>query len=88
MPIGMSWGMSTFGFVAAWLGRVYKGGTAGILSALHAVSQHTGIPVVVVAAAALVIAYRVIRRGARLAYEMAIALVLVLIATKLGWIHW
>ena len=82
MPFTLPWG------IAAGLGRAYQGGMAGVTSALHSVSNHTGIPVVVVAALALVLSYRLVRRATRLAGEMAIALALVLVATKLGWIHW
>ena len=74
--------------IVAWLVRAYHGGAAGVTGALRAVSTHTGIPVVVVAALALVLSYRMIRRGARLALEVGVAVVLLLVATKLGWIHW
>jgi hypothetical protein len=75
---------------ACWLalGRVYHGGAEGLATALRVVSHRTGIPVVVVAALALVISYRVARRAARLAVEMGVALGLVLVATKMGWIRW
>jgi len=68
--------------------RAMRGGTAGVSKVLHGVSQHTGIPVVVVAAAALVISFRLARRAARLAVEMGVALGLILVATKMGWIRW
>jgi hypothetical protein len=71
-----------------WLARVYHGGAEGLATALRVVSHRTGIPVVVVAALALVISYRVARRAARLAVEMGVALGLVLVATKMGWIRW
>jgi hypothetical protein len=74
--------------VVAWIALVYHVVTTGIMNGLHSVAQHTGIPVVVVAAAAIVLSFRFARRGARLAFEMAVALALVLLATKLGWIHW
>jgi hypothetical protein len=68
--------------------HAFKDGTAGISRVLHLVSRHTGIPVVVVAAAALVISFRMARRAARLAVEMGVALGLILVATKMGWIRW
>jgi hypothetical protein len=74
--------------VVVWLAIAYHAVTTGILSGLHSVAQHTGIPVAVIAAAALVLSFRFARRGARLAFEMVVALALVLLATKLGWIHW
>ncbi len=82
MPFHLPWG------IAAWLVHAFHVGAAGVTTALHAVARHTGIPVVVVAAAALVVSYRLAQRGMRLALEMAIALALVLGATRLGWIHW
>jgi hypothetical protein len=81
-PVAPGWG------ILAWVAAAYHAGVAGVVSCLHSVSQHTGIPVVVVAAAALVLSYRFARRGARLALEMVVALGLVLLATRLGWIHW
>jgi hypothetical protein len=74
--------------VVAWIALVYHAITTGIMNGIHSVAQHTGIPVVVVAAAAIVLSFRFARRGARLAFEMVVALALVLLATKLGWIHW
>ena len=71
-----------------WLLQAIRGGTASLLKVLQVVSHHTGVPVVVVAAAALVISLRMARRAARLGFEMAIALGLILAATKVGWIHW
>ncbi len=71
-----------------WLLHVYHGGVAGMTAGLHAVARHTGIPVVIVAAIALVLSYRLARRGGRLALELALALGLVLSATRLGWVHW
>jgi hypothetical protein len=74
--------------ITAWLVHAYHGGMAGVTAGLHAVSRHTGIPVVVVAALVLVLSYRVIRRGARLALEVGVVVAVLLVATKLGWIHW
>ncbi len=82
MPVTPSLG------ILAWVVHAYRGGTASVMGALHAVSQHTGIPVVVVAALALVFSYRMIRRGARLAFEVAVVVAVLLGATSLGWIHW
>jgi len=82
MPLAFFWG------IGAWLTRLWHAGWAGVVAMLHTVSKHTGIPVIIVAAAALVLSYRLAKRGARLALEMAVALALVLAATKMGWIHW
>jgi len=55
---------------------------------LHWLSHHTGLPVMLVAAIAIVISWRVFKKAARLAIEVAVVLVLLAIATKLGWISW
>jgi hypothetical protein len=44
--------------------------------------------VVVVAALALVISFRLAKRAARLAVEVVVATTLLLVATRLGWIAW
>jgi hypothetical protein len=55
---------------------------------LHWVSAHTGLPVVVVAAIALIVAWRVARRTWHIAFELALAVAALLVATHLGWIRW
>ena len=57
-------------------------------SALRWGSQHTGLPVVVVAAIALVVSWRIFRRSLRFVVEVTIAVALLLVATSIGWIHW
>lgn len=51
-------------------------------------SQHTGLPVVVVAAIGLVLAWRVAKKTAHVFLEVTVALVILLTLTKLGWIRW
>jgi hypothetical protein len=51
-------------------------------------SHHTGLPVIVVAAMALVTSWHLFRRTLRFAVEVAVAAVLLLAATKLGLISW
>ena len=55
---------------------------------LVAASRHTGVPVVVLAAAALVLSWRAARRASRLAMEFFVALAVVVAAARLGWIRW
>ncbi len=55
---------------------------------LHWIAHHSGVPVVLVAAVAIVVSWRVFKKVAGLAIEVAIVLVLLLIATKAGWISW
>jgi hypothetical protein len=61
--------------------------TAG-RSVLRWAAAHSGLPVVVVAALSLVLAVRVARRTWHIALELAFALGILLLATRLGWIRW
>jgi hypothetical protein len=56
--------------------------------ALAWAAGRTGLPVVVIAALALVIGWRVARRTWHIAFELALALAVLLVATRLGWIRW
>jgi hypothetical protein len=56
--------------------------------ALTWAAGRTGLPVVVIAALALVVGWRVARRTWHIAFELALALAVLLVATRLGWIHW
>jgi len=60
----------------------------GLREALRWGAHHSGLPVVLVAALALVVSFRLARRAARLAVEVVIATTLLLVATHLGWIRW
>ncbi len=51
-------------------------------------SHHTGLPVILVAALALVTSWHVFRRTMRFAVEVAVAAAFLLAATKLGLISW
>lgn len=51
-------------------------------------SAHTGLPVVLVAGVALVISWRLARRGARFAVEVAVATALIALATHFGLVRW
>jgi hypothetical protein len=44
--------------------------------------------VVVVAAIALVVSFRLARQAVRLAFQVAIVAALLAVATRLGWIRW
>jgi hypothetical protein len=61
---------------------------SGARTALHWVASHTGLPVIIVAAIAIVVSWRIFRRSVRLAFEVIVALALLLVGTKLGWISW
>jgi hypothetical protein len=51
-------------------------------------AHHSGLPVVIVAAVALVLSWRILRRLSRFAVEVAVTAALLLAATRLGWIAW
>jgi len=59
-----------------------------VRAALRWGAHHTGLPVVVFSAIALVAAWHLLRRTARFAIEVVLAVVLLLVAAKLGWIAW
>jgi hypothetical protein len=61
---------------------------ASAKQALHWTSGRTGLPVVVVAALSLVVAWRIARRTWHIALELALAVAALLMATRLGWIRW
>jgi hypothetical protein len=59
-----------------------------IARGLHAVSSRTGLPVIVLAVLASVLAWRVVRRSWHVLFEIALAFGALLAATKLGLIPW
>jgi hypothetical protein len=60
----------------------------GLRAALRWGAQHTGLPVVLFTAIALVASWHVFRRTLRFAVEVAIAVAALLLASRLGWIAW
>jgi len=71
----------TSGRVASWLG-----GHARALVGLAA--HHTGVPAVIVAAAALVIGLRVLRKVSSFFVELGLAVLLLAALSELGVITW
>jgi hypothetical protein len=69
---------------ATWTAALHDGAR----SSIRYLAQHTGLPVLVVAAVLLVIGYRLLRRSVRFFLEVAAIAVLLLAATELGWIRW
>ena len=55
---------------------------------LHWIAGHTGVPVIIVAAVAIVVSWRVFKKVVGLVIEVVVVLALLLIATKVGWISW
>jgi hypothetical protein len=75
----------------ARIARALEGAKVGLVHALRWVAHHTGAPVLVVAAVGLVLSFRLARfagRAARFSVEVALALALLIVATRLGWIRW
>jgi hypothetical protein len=70
-------------FASAWPGVSH-----GLRAALRWGAQHTGLPVVLFTAIALVASWHVFRRTLRFAVEIAIAVAALLLATRFGWIAW
>jgi len=60
----------------------------GMRTALGWASQHTGLPVILVAAIAVVVSWRIFKRTVRFAVEVVAVVALLLVATRLGWITW
>ena len=52
------------------------------------ISRHTGIPAVFVAALLIVISWRMAKRMAHVAVEVAVVTILLLALTKLGVVSW
>ena len=56
--------------------------------ALRWASQQTGLPLILVAAIALVVSMRAARRSMRFAIEVVVAVGVLVVATRFGWITW
>jgi hypothetical protein len=56
--------------------------------AVRWVSLHTGLPALVVAAVLVVVGYRILKKSARFAVEVALVAALLVAATSAGWIRW
>lgn len=58
-----------------------------VMPYLHRVSAHSGVPVLVVAALAIALGYRILKRTLRFAVEVALVAAALFGATELGWIR-
>ena len=72
---------------SSWITAVGAGG-GSLRHLLRWASRHSGIPVVLVAAIGIVISYRIVRKMARLVFEITVAAVVLFAVSKLGWITW
>jgi glucan phosphoethanolaminetransferase (alkaline phosphatase superfamily) len=57
-------------------------------TALRWGSEHTGLPIILVAAIAMVVSWRAFKRSLRFVIEVVVAVALLAVATRLGWITW
>ena len=60
----------------------------GIRWAVGWLSLHTGLPALLVAAILVVVGYRILKKSARFAVEVALVAALLVAATHAGWIRW
>jgi hypothetical protein len=55
---------------------------------IRVLSQHSGVPALVVGAILVVVGYRLLKRSARFLAEVALVTAALFAATQLGWIRW
>ena len=60
----------------------------GARFAVRWLSLHTGLPALLVAAILVVVGYRILKKTARFALEVALVAALLVAATGAGWIRW
>ena len=56
--------------------------------AIRWLSVHTGLPALLVGAVLVVVGYRILKKTARFAVEVALVAALLVAATSAGWIQW
>lgn len=56
--------------------------------AFRFLTAHTGLPALLVAAVLVVVGYRLLKKTARFAAEVAAVTIALVAATELGWIQW
>jgi hypothetical protein len=71
-----------------WLPRLGPTAAGGFRTLVRWGSHHSGLPVILVGALALVLSWRVLKRSFRLTVEVVVALALLVVATRLGWLTW
>ncbi|MBX3260841.1 MAG: hypothetical protein KIS78_09175 [Labilithrix sp.] len=71
--------------LAAWS---WSGALAAGKAAVRWLALHTGVPALVVAAVLVCVGYRVLKKSARFALEVAAVALALLVASEMGWIRW
>ena len=56
--------------------------------AIRWLSLHTGLPALIIGAILVVVGYRILKKTARFAVEVALVAALLVAATSAGWIQW
>jgi hypothetical protein len=79
---------NTLAQVARWGPRIGPAFAGSVRTVLRWGAHHTGLPVVLVAALTLVLSWRILKRTLRLVVEVVIALALLVVATRMGWLTW
>ena len=76
--------------LAAYLFRLWRWGSDPTTwkSVVQLLSQHSGVPALVVAALLLVVGWRLLKKLARFFAEVALVTAALFAATQLGWIRW
>ena len=78
--------------LARGLGAGFDRGVVKVLpavkAAIHYVSVHTGLPALVVAAIAIVVGYKILKRTGRFALEVTVVSIALVAATEMGWLRW
>ena len=70
--------------MAVWTGHA----ASEVRAALHWVARHSGVPAVLITAVAMVVSWRLFRRSLRFGVEVAVVLIALLAASRLGWVTW
>jgi hypothetical protein len=79
---------NAYRWAARWLPHIGPTMAGGLRAVLRWGAHHTGLPVMLFAAICLVLSWRILKRTVRLAVEVVIALALLVVATRLGWLAW
>ena len=66
----------------------WSGALAGCKAAVRWLSAHTGVPALLVAAVLIAVGYRLLKRSARFAVEVAAVTLALVLASHLGWLRW
>lgn len=68
--------------------RAVAAASMGAKLAFRFLTAHTGLPALLVAAVLVVVGYRLLKKTARFAAEVAVVMMALVAATELGWIQW